>query len=134
MGAGVRISSVVAAALAGGQPVVALESTVFSQLGLPGPAGAEARKRVDEAVLAGGAFPALTVVFHFFARVVMDDTVRLRVLGDDRKGAERDLADAVAHRWPAAATIVSASVALVAAAGIRVFAIGGIGGVHRDWA
>jgi pseudouridine-5'-phosphate glycosidase len=48
--------------------------------------------------------------------------------------AERDLPVALAQRWPAAATTVSASLALAAAAGIAVFATGGIGGVHRDWA
>jgi pseudouridylate synthase len=134
MGAGVRTSPVVAAALSRGQPVVALESTVFSRLGLPGPAGAEGRKRVYEAVLAGGALPALTVVLDGVARVGVDDEELPRVLAADRKVAERDLAVAVAQGWVAAATTVSASLALAAAAGIGVFATGGIGGVHRDWA
>ena len=48
-----------------------------------------------------------------------------------RKAAERDLAVAVAQRWEFGATTVSASVALAAAVGVRVFATGGIGGVHR---
>ena len=134
MDSGVRISPLVAAALADEQPVVALESTVFSRLGLPGPAGSEARKRVYEAVLAGGALPALTVVLDGAARIGVDDEEVPRVLAAERKVAERDLAVAVAQRWPAAATTVSASLALAAAAGIGVFATGGIGGVHRDWA
>ena len=134
MGAGVRISPGIASALAAGQAVVALESTVFSRLGLPGPAGAEARKRVYDAVVGGGAIPALTVVLDGVARVGVNDRELPRVLAADRKVGERDLAVAVAQRWPAAATTVSASLALAAAAGIEVFATGGIGGVHRDWA
>jgi pseudouridine-5'-phosphate glycosidase len=129
----VRVSPVVTAALADGQPVVALESTVFSRLGLPGPAGAEARKRVYEAVQASGATPAMTVVLDGEARVGVDDEELPQVLAADRKVGERDLPVAVAQRWPAAATTVSASVALAAGAGIGVFATGGIGGVHRDW-
>ena len=133
MGFGVQIAPLVAAALAEGRPVVALESTVFSGLGLPDPAGGEARKRVYEAVLAGAAVPALTVVLDGIARVGVDDEELPRVLAADRKVGERDLAVAVAQGWPAAATTVSASLALAAAAEISVFATGGIGGVHRDW-
>jgi pseudouridylate synthase len=134
MDSGVRISPLVAAALAEGQAVVALESTVFSRLGLPRPAGAEARKRVYDAVSAGGAVPALTVVLDGVARIGVDDDELPRVLAADRKVAERDLAVAVAQDWPAAATTVSASLALAAAAGIATFATGGIGGIHRDFA
>jgi pseudouridine-5'-phosphate glycosidase len=123
----------VAKALTDGQPVVALESTVFSRLGLPGPAGGEARRRAYQAVLAGGAVPALTVVLDGVARVGVDDEELPRILAADRKVAERDLAVAVAQHWPVAATTVSASLALAAAAGVAVFATGGIGGVHRDW-
>jgi pseudouridine-5'-phosphate glycosidase len=130
----VQVSPAVAAALTEGRAVVALESTVFSSLGLPGPAGAEARKRVYGAVSACGARPALTVVLDGTARVGVDDDELPRVLSADRKVAERDLAVAVAQRWPAAATTVSASLALAAATGIGVFATGGIGGVHRHWA
>ena len=128
----VRISDEVAAALADGRPVVALESTVFSRLGLPEVAGAEARRRAEAAVQAAGAVPALTVVLDGVARVGVDDGELPRVLGAGRKVAERDLPVAVAQGWPAAATTVSASLALAAAAGIGVFATGGIGGVHRD--
>ena len=134
MSFGVRVSPLVAGALGGGRAVVALESTVFSSLGLPGPAGAEAQKRVYQAVLTGGALPALTVVLDGEARVGVDDEELPRVIAADRKVAERDVAVAVAQRWPAAATTVSASLSLAAAAGIGVFATGGIGGVHRDWA
>ena len=130
----VRVSVEVAKALADGRPVVALESTVFSRLGLPAPAGAEARRRAYAAVIAAGAVPALTVVIEGTARVGVDDGELPQVLAADRKIGERDLPVAVTQRWPAAATTVSASLALAAAAGIPVFATGGIGGVHRDFA
>lgn len=133
MGSGVRISPAVAAALADGKPVVALESTVFSRLGLPASAGAEVRKRVYDAVLAGGVVPAVTAVLDGVARVGVDDEELPRLLAADRKVGERDLPVAVAQQWPSAATTVSASLALAAAAGILVFATGGIGAVHRDW-
>jgi pseudouridine-5'-phosphate glycosidase len=129
----VRVSAAVSAARAGGRPVVALESTVFSRLGLPPPAGEDARRRAYEAVVAAGAVPALTVVLDGVARVGVEDADLPRVLAADRKAGERDLAVAVAQRWPGAATTVSASVALAAAAGVAVFATGGIGGVHRHW-
>lgn len=130
----VRVSERVDQALAHGRPVVALESTVFSRLGLPAPAGAEAQRRAYDAVQAGGGVPALTVVLDGVARVGVDDEELPRVLGAERKVGERDLPVAVAQRWPAAATTVSASLALTGAAGIKVFATGGIGGVHRDFA
>jgi len=132
--AAVRVSPEVAAAVADGRPVVALESTVFSRLGLPRPAGTEALGRSLAAVRGAGAVAALTVVLDGQARVGVDDGELDRVLGAERKVAERDLPVAVARGWPAAATTVSASLALAAAAGVTVFATGGIGGVHRDWA
>jgi pseudouridylate synthase len=132
-GSGVAVSRQVAAAVAESKPVVALESTVFSRLGLPAPTGSEARERVYEAVEAGGGVPALTVVLDGVARVGVDDGELARVFDADRKVGERDLPIAVAQRWPAAATTVSASLALAAAAGIAVFATGGIGAVHRDF-
>ena len=121
------------AALADGRPVVALESTVFSRLGLPDPAGRQALSRSLAALVGGGAVPALSVVLDGIARVGVDDAEFDRVFVADRKVGERDLPVAVAQRWSAAATTVSASVALAAAAGVTVFATGGIGGVHRDW-
>ena len=112
---------------------MALESTVFSRLGLPAPAGEEARKRACDAIASGGAEPAITVVLDGEPRVGVDDDELPRVLAAERKVAGRDLPVAVAQRCPAAATTVSAALALAAAAGIQVFATGGIGGVHRDW-
>lgn len=129
-----RIAPEVDAAVATGRPVVALESTVFSRLGLPGPAGAEALRRSVKAVTAGGGVPALTAVLDGVARVGVEEAEFETVLSAGRKVGERDLPVALAQRWPAAGTTVSASLALAAAALIPVFATGAIGGVHRDWA
>ena len=121
----------VADALASGSPVVALESTIFSRLGLPAPANAEALARSLAAVRASGAVPAVTAVLDGQVRIGLAEHEHERILGDARKVAERDLAVSVAQRWAYGATTVSASLAIAHAAGVRVFATGGIGGVHR---
>lgn len=125
------VSPEVAAALAAKQPVVALESTIFSNLGLPSPANREALERCIAVVREHGAVPAVTAVLDGVARVGLSDREHERILGAARKVAERDLPIAIGERWAFGATTVSASLALAAAAGIRVFATGGIGGVHR---
>ena len=125
------LSPEVAAALADGTAIVALESTIFSNLGLPSPANAEALERCLSIIRSHGAVPAITAVIDGRARVGLSDSEHERILGAARKVAERDLAVAIGERWPFGATTVSASLALAAAAGIRVFATGGIGGVHR---
>lgn len=125
------LSGAVAHALADGQPVVALESTIFSNLGLPSPANREALERCIAAITDGGAVAAVTAVLDGVARVGISVDEHERILGAARKAAERDLPVAVAQRWAFGATTVSASVALAAAAGVSVFATGGIGGVHR---
>jgi pseudouridylate synthase len=126
-----RIHPEVAAALAGGKAVVALESTIFSNLGLPSPANREALERCIAATRAGGAVPAITAVLDGVARVGLDPAEHDRICGPAQKVAERDLGVAVATRWDYGATTVSAALALADAAGIRVFSTGGIGGVHR---
>jgi pseudouridine-5'-phosphate glycosidase len=125
------VSPEIADALAGGRGVVALESTIFSHLGLPSPANHHALTRCLDAIRAGGAVPAVTAVLDGRARVGLEPGEHERILGPARKAAERDLAVALAQRWEFGATTVSAAVALAAAAGIAVFATGGIGGVHR---
>lgn len=126
------LSDEVATAVDEGTPVVALESTVYSTLGLPAPANEQALTRCLAAVRSQGAVPALTVVFEGVAHVGVDPARHDRVLAGERKVAARDLAVASAAHWPVGVTTVSASLALAAAAGVRVFATGGIGGVHRD--
>jgi len=124
-------SEEVTVALDEGRAVVALESTIFSHLGLPSPANREALERCTTAIRRGGAVPAVTAVLDGVVRLGLTDAEHERILGPARKAAERDIAVAVAQRWDLGATTVSASVAIAAAAGVRVFATGGIGGVHR---
>lgn len=108
-----------------------MESTIYSNLGLPAPANAEALDRCIAAVRSHGAVPAVTAVLDGVVRVGLDTSEHDRILGAARKAAERDVPVAVAQRWEFGATTVSASVAIAAAAGIAVFATGGLGGVHR---
>ncbi len=122
----------VAAALAGGRPVVALESTIIAH-GMPWPQNLETARRVEQAVRHAGALPATIAVLGGRPTVGLTD-VQLEALA--RGGAavaklsRRDLAVAVATRRDGATT-VAATMKLAAMAGIRVFATGGIGGVHR---
>ncbi len=125
------VSSEVAAALGASRPVVALESTIFSHLGLPSPHNREALERCCQAVRDHGGVPAVTAVIDGVPRVGIEPDEHDLICGPARKMAERDLAVAIAQRWAIGATTVSAAVALAAAAGVRVFATGGIGGVHR---
>lgn len=125
------VSEQVRTALDEGRPVVAMESTIYSTLGLPVPHNAEALRRCKAAVEAGGAVPAVTAVVDGTWRVGLTADEEERVLGGTRKVAERDLAVAAAQAWDVGVTTVSASVALAHRAGIEVFATGGIGGVHR---
>lgn len=128
----VVLSDEVADALAGSRPVVALESTIFSTLGLPEPANRTCLEGVIRAIRGAGATPALTAVLDGKPCVGVPDDVLDRVLGARRKVAGRDLPVAVAEGLPVGVTTVSATLTLAAAAGIDVFATGGIGGVHRD--
>ncbi len=125
------ISEAVREALASNRPVVALESTIFSNLGLPSPANAEALTRTLSAVRASGAEPAVTAVMDGSVRLGLEDSDHERILGKANKTAERDIPAALSQRWPVGATTVSASLAIAARAGIKVFATGGIGGVHH---
>ena len=126
-----KLSHEVAEALASGAAVVALESTIFSNLGLPSPANSEALDRCLRAIRRGGAVPAITAVLDGEVRLGLETSEHGRILGPARKAAERDIAVAVAQAWEFGATTVSASVAIAAAGGVRVFATGGLGGVHR---
>ena len=128
----IRIHDEVGDALAAGRAVVALESTIFSEFGLPPPVNRECLEACVAAIRGRGAVPAPTVVLDGVARVGLDDREWDRVLQADRKLGARDVPVAVAGGWPSGATTVSGALSLAAAAGIAVFATGGIGGVHRD--
>jgi len=125
------LSDDVAQALSGGRAVVALESTIFSNLGLPAPANADALEQCKQAVAPHGAVPAVTAILDGRPHLGLSPDEEKRVLNGTRKVAERDLAVAQAQGWDVGVTTVSATVALAHVAGISVFATGGIGGVHR---
>lgn len=129
-----RPSREVAEALARGVPVVALESTIISH-GLPQPRNLEVAAELEEIVREAGAVPATIAVLDGVARVGLDGEGLKRIATDPglRKLGFRDLPVAAALR-ACGATTVSATSFLAARAGIRVFATGGLGGVHREWA
>ncbi len=118
-------------ALRGNMPVVALESSVFSQ-GLAPPFNREALERMKHEVRANGAEPATTAVVRGRASIGMGtaDEERFLVGKDVRKVSARDIAAAIADGLDGATT-VAGTLALCKLAGIQVFATGGIGGVHR---
>ena len=127
----IKLSSEVQEAIEHEHPLVGLESTIFSHLGLPSPANQEALTRSLSAIRGQGAVPAITAIIDGIPRVGLEDHEHELILGPARKTAERDIAVAIAQRWQVGATTVSASLALCAEVGIPVFATGGIGGVHH---
>ena len=114
------------------QPMVALESTVIAH-GLPYPQNVAVARAMEALVRAHGAVPATIGVVAGVATVGLDDATleRFAQARDVRKLARRDIPLAIAD-GAYGATTVSATMALAHAAGIEVFATGGIGGVHRD--
>jgi pseudouridine-5'-phosphate glycosidase len=127
-----RIAPEVEAALAAGRAVVALETSVVAQ-GLPPPHNLEAARRCAAAVRAAGAVPAAVAVLGGVVVVGADERELARLAAPGArpaKAAARDLAPLLLAGRDAGTT-VSATVAVAARAGIRVFATGGIGGVHR---
>jgi pseudouridylate synthase len=127
-----RIAPEVAEALAGGRPVVALESTLISH-GLPRPRNLEVAREVESAVRAAGALPATIAIVAGEARIGLDEAALELVAAGDGvvKCGVRDLAPLAARRGHGATT-VAATAHLAMRAGIRLFATGGLGGVHRD--
>jgi len=128
----IRLSEEVTAALAAGQAVVALESSVVAQ-GLPPPRGVAAAQACEAAVRREGAVPATVAVLD--GAIVVGATIaeleRLAAPGRPvAKAGVRDLAPLLAARRDAGTT-VSATLYAAARSGIRLFATGGIGGVHR---
>jgi pseudouridine-5'-phosphate glycosidase len=127
------VAPVVSEALAAGRPVVALESTLISH-GLPYPQNLAVATDAESAIRDAGAVPA-TVAIHDGRLLVGLDSAALETLatapaGSVRKAARPSLAASIAAGgW--AATTVSATMIAAHAAGITVFATGGIGGVHR---
>jgi pseudouridine-5'-phosphate glycosidase len=126
-----QLSAEVADALAARIPVVALESTLIAH-GLPAPRNLDVARELEAVVRAAGAVPATVAVVEGVVRVGLDDAAlkALALGGGFAKAGVRDLAPVVA-RAGSAATTVAATAHVAARAGLRVFATGGLGGVHR---
>ena len=127
----INIPAHIRAALAASQPVVALESTVISH-GLPFPHNLELARAMETEVRGGGAQPATIGVVAGAPTVGMSgaEVEHFAQAAGVLKLSRRDIAYAVAMQRDGATT-VAATMALAAAAGVQVFATGGIGGVHR---
>ncbi|WP_077035598.1 pseudouridine-5'-phosphate glycosidase [Pelomonas sp. KK5] len=120
----------VAAALADGRPVVALESTIIAH-GMPWPHNVETARQVEQIVRDEGATPATIAVIDGRIRIGLDDAQLERLAREPAlKLSRRDLPYAVAT-GALGATTVAATMICAALAGIEVFVTGGIGGVHR---
>ena len=122
----------VAAALAAGEPVVALESTIVAH-GLPRPDNLRVAREIESAVRDGGATPATIAIVAGRVRIGLDDAAldAIAMHDDVVKCSSRDVAVVVA-RGGTGATTVAATARLAHRAGIRLFATGGLGGVHRE--
>jgi pseudouridine-5'-phosphate glycosidase len=126
------LSGEVAAARARGGPVVALESSIIVQ-GFPRPDNLALGRALEDAVRAAGATPAILAVVKGRIHIGLEPAELDWLASADgvAKAAARDLGPLVAQGG-SGATTVAASLAIARAAGIRVFATGGIGGVHPD--
>ena len=127
----ISVSDEVQSALAASAPVVALESTVIAH-GLPRPQNLETARRLEQIVRAEGAFPAtIAMVSGKMKAGLSNSELELFANDDDiKKLSVRDLAIGFARNWNGATTVAS-TMWIAHRAGIRVFATGGIGGVHR---
>jgi pseudouridine-5'-phosphate glycosidase len=122
----------VAYARANNKAIVALESTIISH-GLPWPENLQTAKRLEAVVREAGAVPATIAVLDGIVKIGLDadDLERLAAPDSDiRKLSRRDLPQILAQKGDGATT-VAATMILAQKAGIKVFATGGIGGVHR---
>lgn len=126
-----RYSKEVDDALRGNLPVVALESTVIAH-GLPYPQNLETAFRLESIVRGNGAIPATIAVFAGEFHVGLEEE-KIKLLAESKgikKISRRDLPLAVANKWDCATTVAT-TMFIAHRAGIKVFATGGIGGVHR---
>ena len=124
-----QVSQEVADALATGRPVVALETSIVGQ-GLPAPHNLRAAHGCEAAIRKEGAVPASVAVLDGKVRVGLSASDLDRIAAGAIKVSSRDLGPAVA-RGEVGATTVAATMRVAAMVGIRFFATGGIGGVHR---
>jgi pseudouridine-5'-phosphate glycosidase len=128
---GINISAAVETALRSGSAVVALESALITH-GLPYPVSVETALAAEQAVRASGAVPATIAILNGHARIGLS-AHEIATLAKDKsagKASRRDI-PVMLTKGASAGTTVAATMFLAAKAEIRVFATGGIGGVHR---
>ncbi|MCW2935473.1 MAG: pseudouridine-5-phosphate glycosidase, partial [Actinomycetia bacterium] len=127
------LSPAVRAALEQGRPVVALESTIISH-GLPRPANLAAARSFEALLTQSGVTPATIALIDGVPKAGLSAADLERIALDESavKVSSRDLGLAMAARRTGGTTVAATSV-LAARAGIRVFATGGLGGVHRGY-
>ena len=126
----VVLSPEVSKALDAGKPIVALESTIISH-GLPRPRNLEAAKEFEEILRSSGVTPATVAILDGVPQIGLDATGIDRIANEDLyKASVRDI-PILAAKKASGATTVAATAHLASLAGIRVFATGGLGGVHR---
>ena len=124
------LSPEVSKALDAGKPIVALESTIISH-GLPRPRNLEAAKEFEEILRSSGVTPATIAILDGVPQIGLDATGIDRIANEDLyKASVRDI-PILAAKKASGATTVAATAHLASLAGIRVFATGGLGGVHR---
>ena len=124
------LSPEVSKALDDGKPIVALESTIISH-GLPRPRNLEAAKEFEEILRSNGVTPATIAILDGVPQIGLDATGIDRIANEDLyKASVRDI-PILAAKKASGATTVAATAHLASLAGIRVFATGGLGGVHR---
>jgi pseudouridylate synthase len=131
MSSQLQLSPAVARALAAGAPVVALESTIISH-GLPRPGNLAAAREFEALLTDQGVTPATIALIDGVPKVGLPPQDLERIASTDQavKVSSRDIGVAVARKVTGGTTVSATSV-LAARAGIRVFATGGLGGVHR---
>ena len=127
----INFSAEVSAAITAGRPIVALESTIISH-GLPRPRNLEVALEVEAIVRSEGAVPATIALIDGVVHIGLERDELERIANDDDvvKASTRDLAVIEATKR-SAATTVAATAHLAELVGIKVFATGGLGGVHR---
>ena len=131
MKSAIKYSAEVSAAIAAGKPLVALESTIISH-GLPRPSNLAVAIECEKIIREHGAVPATIALLDGVVHVGLEieELEAIANRDDISKASVRDLAIIVASR-KSAATTVAATAHIAAIAGIKVFATGGLGGVHR---
>ena len=131
MKSAIKYSAEVSAAIAAGTPIVALESTIISH-GLPRPSNLAVAQECERIIRQRGAVPATIALLDGVVHIGLEahelDAIANR--DDISKASSRDLAIIIAQ-GKSAATTVAATAHIAAIAGIKVFATGGLGGVHR---